>query len=30
LNLPDATAIVVGRVIDADAVWTFDRLWGKC
>jgi predicted nucleic acid-binding protein len=27
LSLPDAIALVVGEVIDADAVWTFDRRW---
>jgi len=27
LSLPDAIALVVGRLIDADAVWTFDRRW---
>lgn len=25
LNLPDAIALVVADLIDADAVWTFDR-----
>ncbi|MDQ6746459.1 MAG: type II toxin-antitoxin system VapC family toxin [Actinomycetota bacterium] len=27
LSLPDAIALVVADVIDADAVWTFDRRW---
>jgi predicted nucleic acid-binding protein len=27
LSLPDAIALVVGEMIDADAVWTFDRRW---
>ncbi len=27
LSLPDATALVVGELIEADAVWTFDRRW---
>lgn len=27
LSLPDAIAVVVARLIDADAVWTFDRRW---
>ncbi|MEA2217387.1 MAG: hypothetical protein QOJ35_13 [Solirubrobacteraceae bacterium] len=27
LSLPDAIALVVGDLIDADAVWTFDRRW---
>jgi len=27
LSLPDAIAHVVAEVIDADAVWTFDRRW---
>jgi predicted nucleic acid-binding protein len=27
LSLPDAIALVVGEVIDADAVWTFDQRW---
>jgi predicted nucleic acid-binding protein len=27
LSLPDAIALAVARVIDADAVWTFDRRW---
>jgi predicted nucleic acid-binding protein len=27
LSLPDAIALVVAEVIDADAVWTFDRRW---
>jgi predicted nucleic acid-binding protein len=27
LNLPDAIALVVAELIDADAVWTFDRRW---
>ena len=27
LSLPDAIALVVGRLIDADTVWTFDRRW---
>ena len=29
LSLPDAIALVVGRLIDADAVWTFDRRWSS-
>lgn len=28
LSLPDAVALVIADVIDADAVWTFDRRWG--
>ncbi|MGI8750328.1 MAG: PIN domain-containing protein [Thermoleophilaceae bacterium] len=27
LSLPDAIALVVADLIDADAVWTFDRHW---
>lgn len=27
LSLPDAIALVVATLIDADAVWTFDRRW---
>lgn len=27
LSLPDAIALAVAEVIDADAVWTFDRRW---
>jgi predicted nucleic acid-binding protein len=27
LSLPYAIALVVGELIDADAVWTFDRRW---
>jgi predicted nucleic acid-binding protein len=27
LSLPDAIALVVADVLDADAVWTFDRRW---
>jgi predicted nucleic acid-binding protein len=27
LGLPDAIALVVAEMIDADAVWTFDRRW---
>jgi predicted nucleic acid-binding protein len=27
LSLPDAIALVVAEIIDADAVWTFDRRW---
>jgi predicted nucleic acid-binding protein len=27
LSLPDAIALVVATLIDADAVWTFDRSW---
>ena len=27
LSLPDAIALVVAEVIDADAVWTFDQRW---
>lgn len=27
LSLPDALAIVVAELIDADAVWTFDHRW---
>jgi predicted nucleic acid-binding protein len=27
LSLPDALALVVAEIIDADAVWTFDRRW---
>lgn len=27
LSLPDAIALVVAEMIDADAVWTFDRRW---
>jgi predicted nucleic acid-binding protein len=27
LSLPDAITLVVAEVIDADAVWTFDRGW---
>lgn len=28
LSLPDAIALIVADLIDADAVWTFDRRWG--
>lgn len=27
VSLPDAIALVVANMIDADAVWTFDRRW---
>ena len=27
LSMPDAIALVVARVVDADVVWTFDRRW---
>ncbi len=27
LSLPDAIALVVADLIDADAIWTFDRRW---
>ena len=27
LSLPDAIALIVARLIDADGVWTFDRRW---
>jgi hypothetical protein len=27
LSLPDAIALVVAEMIDADAVWRFDRRW---
>jgi PIN domain nuclease of toxin-antitoxin system len=27
LSLPDAVALVVGDILEADAVWTFDRRW---
>lgn len=27
LSLPDALALIVGDLIDADAIWTFDRRW---
>jgi predicted nucleic acid-binding protein len=27
LSLPDAIALVVADVVDADAVWTFDHRW---
>jgi predicted nucleic acid-binding protein len=27
LSLPDAIALVLGDLLDADAVWTFDRRW---
>jgi predicted nucleic acid-binding protein len=27
LSLPDVIALVVAEMIDADAVWTFDRRW---
>jgi predicted nucleic acid-binding protein len=27
LSLPDAIALVVAELIDADAVWTCDRRW---
>ncbi len=27
LSLPDAIALVVAYLIDADVVWTFDRRW---
>jgi predicted nucleic acid-binding protein len=29
LSLPDAIALVIAEVIDANAVWTFDRRWGE-
>ncbi|MEJ7797138.1 MAG: type II toxin-antitoxin system VapC family toxin [Solirubrobacteraceae bacterium] len=29
LSLPDAIALVVADLIDADAVWTFDRRWSS-
>lgn len=29
LSLPDAIALVVATLIDADAVWTFDRRWSS-
>jgi predicted nucleic acid-binding protein len=29
VSLPDAIALVVAEMIDADAVWTFDRRWRK-
>lgn len=29
LSLPDAIALVVANLIDADAVWTFDRRWSS-
>jgi predicted nucleic acid-binding protein len=27
LSLPDAIALVVAEMIEADAVWTFNRRW---
>lgn len=27
LSLPDAITLIVAEMIDADAVWTFDRRW---
>jgi predicted nucleic acid-binding protein len=27
LSLPGATALALGELIDADAVWTFDKRW---
>jgi len=27
LSLPDAIALAVAELVDADAVWTFDRRW---
>lgn len=27
LSLPDAITLVIGDLIEADAVWTFDRRW---
>ena len=27
LSLPDAIALAVARLIDADAIWTYDRRW---
>jgi predicted nucleic acid-binding protein len=27
LSLPDAIALVVAEMIDADSMWTFDRRW---
>lgn len=27
LSLPDAIALVIAEMVDADAVWTFDRRW---
>lgn len=27
LSLPDAIAVVVANLLEADAVWTFDRRW---
>jgi PIN domain nuclease of toxin-antitoxin system len=27
LSLPDATALAVAGMIDADSVWTFDQRW---
>ena len=27
LSLPDAIALVVAEIVNADAVWTFDRRW---
>jgi predicted nucleic acid-binding protein len=29
LSLPDAVALVVATLIDADAIWTFDRRWSR-
>jgi hypothetical protein len=26
-HLPDAIALVVAEMLEADAVWTFDRRW---
>ncbi len=27
LSLPDAISLVVAELVDADAIWTFDRRW---
>ena len=27
LSLPDAIALTVARLVDADAIWTYDRRW---
>lgn len=29
LSLPDAVALVVADLVDADALWTFDRRWAS-
>jgi predicted nucleic acid-binding protein len=29
LSLPDAIALVVATLIDADAIWSFDRRWTR-